>query len=258
MNLILKLITLLVLFLCGLGITISVFRKLIRSPNQLKSVMLIHRHGERVPTLTYNDDPNVLYWVKFGIGSLTDKGEQRMRHLGEFLRERYESLWPEKNELYVRSSAYKEDFLSNPVKIYNVDAQNDFMLSFDFNCPVFDKETERVLKSPDYFEWLKSYTPLLLYLEKNIGARFDRTITTTSRLFDNFLLSKKYNLTFPNWITDTIYEQMREFRDRFFDIHSRSILQKRLRAGAFLKELEDQMKLIESNKNFKKVHIYSS
>ncbi|RWS19415.1 hypothetical protein B4U80_14436 [Leptotrombidium deliense] len=72
MNLILKLITLLVLFLCGLGITLSVFRKIIRSANQLKSVMLIHRHGDRVPTLIYNDDANVSYWVKYGIGSLTD------------------------------------------------------------------------------------------------------------------------------------------------------------------------------------------
>ncbi|RWS21697.1 lysosomal acid phosphatase-like protein 3, partial [Leptotrombidium deliense] len=112
--------------------------------------------------------------------------EQRMRHLGEFLRKRYESLWPEKDELYVRS-AYKEDFLSNPVKIYNADAQDDFMLSFDFYCPVFDKETERVLKLPDYFEWLKRYE-----------------------------------------------------------------------VGAFLNELQVQMHLIESNKPFKNVRIYSS
>ncbi|RWS18320.1 hypothetical protein B4U80_15040 [Leptotrombidium deliense] len=39
--------------------------------NNLKSVILLHRHGDRTATDAF-DDGNVFYWLKYGLGRLTD------------------------------------------------------------------------------------------------------------------------------------------------------------------------------------------
>ncbi|RWS18185.1 lysosomal acid phosphatase-like protein 3 [Leptotrombidium deliense] len=62
----------------------------------------------------------------------------------------------------------------------------------------------------------------------------------------------------PHWVYDTIYERIIEFSDHCYIERSRTLLQRRLRAGSFLKELLEQMKLIESHKKFKSVRIYSA
>ncbi|RWS23571.1 hypothetical protein B4U80_13913, partial [Leptotrombidium deliense] len=38
---------------------------------QLKSVILVHRHGDRSPVSTYTGDPNEGYWYKYGVTTLT-------------------------------------------------------------------------------------------------------------------------------------------------------------------------------------------
>ncbi|RWS19956.1 Lysosomal acid phosphatase-like protein, partial [Leptotrombidium deliense] len=143
-----------------------------RFKKHLKSVILVPRHGDRTPLITWDDDPNALYWMKYGLGGLTKEGEERMRHLGKFLRKRYESLWPTKDKLYIRSNrqkrciesiqylitgAYNEDFIAKPVNIHNVPLEDDIMLSFDSRCPAFDLETARVLNTPETKQWLKHY-----------------------------------------------------------------------------------------------------
>ncbi|RWS24600.1 lysosomal acid phosphatase-like protein 3 [Leptotrombidium deliense] len=236
------------------------------SANKLKS---FHRHGDRTALETYNDDPNTLYWVKHGLGRLTDKGEQRMKHLGEFLRKRYGTFWPTKENLYIRSSrevrcvdsvkhlisgAYNNDFLSDPVKINNIALEDDIMLSPGSSCPAFDQETIRVSRLPENQQWIKTYSLLV----NKFGSQHAITFLSLPRFLDNFELIKEYNLTMPNWINDTIYQQINDYSHRRFTANVRTILQRRLRAGLFLKELYNQMNLIERNEKFNNIRIYSS
>ncbi|RWS23004.1 Testicular acid phosphatase-like protein [Leptotrombidium deliense] len=243
------------------------------SSNELKSVILFFRHGDRTALETYYDDPNIFYWVKYGLGRLTDKGEQRMRHLGQFLRKRYDSIWPAKENLYIRSSredrcvesvkhlitgAYNEDFLSNPVKIYNIPIQDDVMLSTASLCPGFDEEFVRVLTLPENQQWVKAYTPLLKLFMEKYSSQCVQCILSAYRFTDNFVLIKEFNLTKPNWVNDTIIRQINDYSNRLFNEYRRTILQRRLRGGLFLKDLQDQMDLIANSKKFYNVRIYSS
>ncbi|RWS21328.1 Lysosomal acid phosphatase-like protein, partial [Leptotrombidium deliense] len=238
----------------------------------LKSVILVPRHGERTALSTYDNDPNALYWMKYGFGSLTDNGEKRMRHLGEFLRKRYDSIWPEKEKIYVRSNrenrciqsaehlisgAYNEDFLSNPVKIHNVPIEEDIMMSFNAKCPVYDKELDRVFNLPDMKQWINSYANLIKYFEEKCGSDSVDSSLKVGGLFDNFCSIKENNLTTPIWLNDTIYNRTAEFIDRYFVELFRTTLQKRLRVGSFLAEIRNQINLIESNNTFDSVRIYS-
>ncbi|RWS21261.1 testicular acid phosphatase precursor-like protein [Leptotrombidium deliense] len=139
---------------------------------QLRSVILVHRHGDRSPLNTFPGDPNVYRWLNYGLGDLTDQGEQRMKNVGKFLRKRYNEIWPLKQKLFIRSSqsercfksvqqllsgVYNDDFTSNPVPIMNVPPKNDTVLFPPLTCSAFIEETKTVLNLPENVKWLNKY-----------------------------------------------------------------------------------------------------
>ncbi|RWS19594.1 hypothetical protein B4U80_14402, partial [Leptotrombidium deliense] len=151
------------------------------------------------------------------------------------------------------TGVYIEDFLSNPVKIYNIPIHDDVMLSTGSSCPAFDKEFVRVLSLPENQQWVKEYTPLLMLLVDEFKSKCIQCILSADRFTDNFLLIKEYNLTMPKWVNDTICRQINEFSDRLFNAYCRTELQRRL-----VGDLDEQMDLIASSKKFYNIRIYSS
>lgn len=72
----------------------------------LRTLFIIHRHGNRAPTRTfandfYKNDSNYLN----GFGQLTNEGKFKMYDVGQYLRMRYQNFLTDNiHEVYVRSS----------------------------------------------------------------------------------------------------------------------------------------------------------
>ncbi|RWS21567.1 venom acid phosphatase Acph-1-like protein [Leptotrombidium deliense] len=203
---------------------------------------------------------------------LFQQGERRLRHLGEFLRKRYNSIWPPKQRLYVRSSkeerciksvqslingAYNDDFLLSPVPIVTLPVHDDSMLNPKSLCPMYDTETNRIFNLPDNHDWFESYKPLQSYLSGKSGIKIE-TLRNTLLFFDNLYANREHNLTLPNWVNETIYQQLDNLFDRDYELLHQTKLQQRLRGGMLLKEIRKQMNLIQKHKKFDAVRLYAT
>ncbi|RWS22182.1 lysosomal acid phosphatase-like protein 3 [Leptotrombidium deliense] len=239
---------------------------------QLKSVILVHRHGDRTPVSTFSGDPNVQYWLYYGLSSLTDQGEQRMKDVGKYFKERYRKIWPSENDVYLRSSmvercyqsvqclisgAYNDNFLSNPIPIVNVPTTNDSMLYPSFHCLAFNQETVRVLYLPENVQWYENYKPLASYLTEKCGT-CGATLDSVFYLIDNIISSRAHNLPIPVWINETILKQFDDIANHYYAFFCTTELQQRLSAGMFLNEIIKQMNAIQKHRKFQTVKIYST
>ncbi|XP_060806456.1 prostatic acid phosphatase [Amyelois transitella] len=82
--------------------------------SDLMMVFLVHRHGDRTPTLStikYSPDPVTLVNLTkpYGYGQLTEKGKRRSYKLGEFIRKRYDNLLGDQynsSNVYIRSTDF--------------------------------------------------------------------------------------------------------------------------------------------------------
>ncbi|RWS24688.1 Lysosomal acid phosphatase-like protein, partial [Leptotrombidium deliense] len=223
----------------------------------------VHRHGDRNPTSTYANDHNMLHWLQKGLGALTEvtrknskvdffifndiiqKGEKRMRHLGNFLRHRYNPIWRRKNELYVRSSrvdrciksvqnvingAYDDDFVSHPIPIRNVAPTEDYMLNTLSICPAWMAANKRIMALPENVKWYQSYMPLLSYLTEKSGSNVTKMGDATD-FYENLEISTENGLLLPHWVNETMMEQLKEINNNKYLIIFNTTLQQRLRAG---------------------------
>ncbi|KAJ8957112.1 hypothetical protein NQ318_007327 [Aromia moschata] len=63
--------------------------------DELVSVVVLYRHGDRSPISSYPTDPYIdsSYWPE-GYGQLLNKGKERQYQLGEWFRKRYSTFLP--------------------------------------------------------------------------------------------------------------------------------------------------------------------
>ncbi|RWS21675.1 hypothetical protein B4U80_14910 [Leptotrombidium deliense] len=60
------------IFTVAFGVLLVLANLICASENKLRSVILVHRHGDRNPRFSYPNDPNLNKWLTLGLGAVTE------------------------------------------------------------------------------------------------------------------------------------------------------------------------------------------
>ncbi|XP_075227293.1 testicular acid phosphatase homolog isoform X3 [Lycorma delicatula] len=102
------------------------------SETNLEYVVVIHRHGDRTPTRTYENDPykdEQKYWP-IGLGQLTKKGKRQLYYLGKIFRKRYKK--------------FISKYLSKSVRVNSSDYDRTHMSAAVLLAGLFPPETDQI------------------------------------------------------------------------------------------------------------------
>uniref|UniRef100_T1JTK2 acid phosphatase n=2 Tax=Tetranychus urticae TaxID=32264 RepID=T1JTK2_TETUR len=230
----------------------------------LKSVAIVHRHGDRTPLSSFPADKyaNASFWPD-GWGELTTAGKARMFALGQYFKERYGKFWPSNlREVDVRSSDAERCLESAalvlagafppsgrwiwnnklnwlPFPIHTAPRVYDNMLNPSCTCPVSEKEEERVKKSPEYRKHEVEFLDLFDYLAKNTQSNITDLISA-QRVHDTLKIQAENNYLIPSWATPEVMLRLQKISDLTFTLDYSTYLIQRLRAGELLKDLKSR------------------
>ncbi|RWS30137.1 lysosomal acid phosphatase-like protein 3 [Leptotrombidium deliense] len=204
----------------------------------LKSIIIVHRHGDRTPIHLYPNDPyrNESYWPD-GMGQLSIAGKVRMFKLGKYLRRRYfDLLTGNPREVNVKSAesdrclqsahlvaagAYPpegrwiwDSHISwQPFAVNTKPEKYDGMLSVDAECPTAAKEKKEVMKSVEFRKYSEMYKKLFQFLSEKTGDHLTNVFNT------EYLHSTFWNQSqLSPFILATI---LRVYKD--FELHDTSV-----------------------------------
>ncbi|KAJ8975475.1 hypothetical protein NQ317_019803 [Molorchus minor] len=194
--------------------------------SELKSVIVLYRHGDRAPTKLYPKDPYnnaSLYWPE-GLGELTNVGLQHQFELGKWLRKRYSNFLPETfspNNIYVQSTdkdrtlmsaavnlaglypptnteVWNKNIVWRPIPIHTVPEGDDAVLAMKKACPKYDLLYEELLNSTFFRIVDEKNRQLYEYLSEKTGWNIT-TIRQIETIYSTLLIEQQYNLTLPPW-----------------------------------------------------------
>ncbi|XP_053210906.1 prostatic acid phosphatase-like [Panonychus citri] len=234
----------------------------------LKSVAIVHRHGDRTPISTFPTDSyaNASFWLD-GPGELTSAGKARMFALGQYFRERYGDFWPlNVREVEVRSSDVNRCLESSalvlagafppsgrwiwsnklhwqPFPIHTAPRTYDNINNPSAACPVCEKEEERLKKSPEYKQHEVEFHDLFHYLTKYTGMNIT-DLFSAQRIHDTLKIQAENNYTLPSWATTDVMNRLKRISDLTFTLDYSTYLIQRLRGGEFLKDLKSHFTTI--------------
>ena len=227
----------------------------------LKTLGILHRHGDRSPITAYPNDPfgDLAYWPD-GWGQLTIDGKKRLYKLGQFVRRRYSNfLTDNPMEVHARSSGvnrcmqsiamllaatyppkghwkWNENLPWQPFPIMTRPKEGDGMLYPAANCPAMEKERERVHQSEEYQNFMKEHADLFSHVSKNSGVNIT-SIKNAEYIFDDLQIERANGLKLPDWVKDEIYKQLQHVYDMSFYFEFNTPKLQRLRTGLFFKDL---------------------
>ncbi|XP_075227290.1 prostatic acid phosphatase-like isoform X2 [Lycorma delicatula] len=187
-------------------------------------VAIIHRHGDRTPTRTYENDPykdEQKYWP-IGLGQLTKKGKRQLYYLGKIFRKRYKKFISKylSKSVRVNSSDYDRTHMSaavllaglfppetdqiwshqliwQPIAIHSVPITKDKVIALQAPCPKYILELDRVLAELASHETLEDKA-LYNYLTENTGQNIS-TLRDVEILHDTLLIEERNGLPLPTW-----------------------------------------------------------
>ncbi|KAI2800106.1 hypothetical protein BLOT_014013 [Blomia tropicalis] len=250
--------------------------------DELKLVILIHRHGDRTPISTYPRDPyrNDSFWPD-GWGELTIKGKNRMYNLGLYLAKRYKTfLGSNPRETYIRSSGSDRCLESvslilaglyppssrwkwnnnignvwQPFPIQTVPHDYDGMLNPDSFCKKGKELIDEIYRSPIVQQYADKVKSTLHYVEDNTGISSINLITA-EQIFDSLLVEKENGFKLPAWVDNHVYAQLSDISTKTFIFSSLTREIQRLRTGLLLKDIIQNLN--KSNFGGKRLYIYST
>ncbi|CAG2105667.1 unnamed protein product [Medioppia subpectinata] len=225
---------------------------------KLKLLLIVHRHGDRSPCISYPTDPfnnEDQYWPD-GYSHLTIKGKQRMYSLGKYLRKRYDHfLGTSPREAWVRSSARERCLESSamllaglypptgrwvwnrqlghiwqPVPIKTVEFEKDGMLNPDSNCPMAARVMALIDRSPAVQQLYRKYKPLMAFIEQKSGMKIGHYWDGRD-LFDTLYVQRQNQYSLPDWVNQTVWKCLQQFNVKSFVFDSSNAAIRRLRAG---------------------------
>uniref|UniRef100_A0A336M3V2 acid phosphatase n=1 Tax=Culicoides sonorensis TaxID=179676 RepID=A0A336M3V2_CULSO len=236
---------------------------------------ILYRHGDRTPIEPYPNDPhkNVSEWP-VGWGQLTNLGKQQQYELGQWLRNRYNSLVTEKfsnKNIYVRSTdvdraimsaqsnlagffppkgldVWKPDLDWQPIPVHTVPEKHDKVLSAKKYCPAYDYALKKLRDSDEYRKINAHYKYLYEYLTKNSGRQIS-TMEGVQYLYSVLNIEQIYNKTLPEWTKAVFPDKLKPISGRSFATYTYTRPMARLKTGPLLKEILERF----TNKTIKKL-----
>ncbi|CAI4231241.1 unnamed protein product [Auanema sp. JU1783] len=225
----------------------------------------VWRHGDRTPAVSLPFD-NIDGW-KEGLGEMTKIGLIQQYHLGKWMRMRYAEWLPEKyhrDEVYVRSSDYNRTIMSalanmagfypaaddamieptvrwQPIPIHSKPQNIDKELNEVMLCPVADQATRDISKMKEMKDLEEKYKDLLHYLREHMNGTA-LPVEDVWKVYDVLTCQLQHNDTnpWPNWVNQTIYNQVVELYNKQSRYTFSTDVLRRLRGGPLLKEILDR------------------
>jgi hypothetical protein len=242
--------------------------------DEMKIVHAIWRHGDRAPTTLIPTDVNntASTWPQ-GLGELSTTGMRQEFKLGQTLNGRYSGKLVSFNykqpEIYVRSDDYNRTIMSamsnlagfyqnstsqvnasgwpssywQPIPIHMVSLDDDNVIATDMPCPKVDQiTTDVVMQNEDYIKSSDHFQPLFDYLTSVCGKVV--TLDNINDIFDPLnceLIHYDDGHRWPNYINDSIFEQIVEANAVSWDFQYSNPTIARLRGGNMLGDLVNRM-----------------
>lgn len=249
---------------------------------ELESVQVIFRHGDRTPTdrEIYPKFGDTSYYDKLGYGQLTDRGKVREYRLGQFLRHRYDGFLDKiyhYHQVYAISSDFDRAKMSlhlvllglyapvipsedqihlNVIPTYYTPHNVDMLLQ-PTNCPMYSTEIDTVKNSELYKDTMIKHEELFAYLAENTGFNMtSRAVLETTALYQLLTSQDSMNLIPPSWATNDVREEIVEVTKVGYDLLSYTPKLRRLFAGGLIQEFVNNLNL-KSNSNTPKMFLYS-
>lgn len=228
--------------------------------DDLKSVVVLYRHGDRAPIQPYKNDPyaNESNWP-LGFGQLTTIGKKRQYGLGKWLRERYVDFLPalyNKNDIKIQSSnvdrclmsaelnlaglyppqgyqLWNEELKWQPIPIHTVPEKEDAILAQEKPCAKYSQLFQEVIEGEPFNTTLDKYKEQMEYFSKNSGDNIT-TLEELMDLYDTLYIENLYNLTLPEWTESLLNEEMREVCSTAWSTYAYTQDLARLRSGPLI------------------------
>ncbi|GMT11826.1 hypothetical protein PFISCL1PPCAC_3123, partial [Pristionchus fissidentatus] len=208
---------------------------------QLLLVQSVSRHGLRIPTVTYPNDPyDAAFW---GIpwGELTTRGMSQHFEQGKRMKKMYTgdskfvSGKYSRYESYARSSDFprcSQSALSNvagfysgsptfptgivdwpskwtPVPVHTVPKGEDYLMESFSACKRLMRIVNERFQTSRFQDFIASNWELLHIINSNAGDVESYTYNTLATMYEILSVEKEnFNLTLPDWVTDDFYTKL--------------------------------------------------
>jgi lysosomal acid phosphatase len=235
------------------------------NPLKLRTLFVLHRHGDRTPIRTYPRDPynDPKYWPD-GWGELTVPGKKRLYALGKFLRRRYaDFLTDNPLEVKIRSSGASRCLNSvqcllagayKPTGRYVIDPElnwqpfpvmtqpriHDPMLNPQSACPAAERELNQIRNSPAVIAYREKSKQLMEYLTLNTGENVT-DLTTAEYIHDDLIVERAHGYQLPAWANDNVLTELQALSDATFYFDGMTPKIQRFRTGVFFKDLKHHL-----------------
>uniref|UniRef100_V5I8Q3 acid phosphatase n=1 Tax=Anoplophora glabripennis TaxID=217634 RepID=V5I8Q3_ANOGL len=264
MSKLLVLINLLVIFL-------DVFAQPIG--NDLISVVVLHRHGDRAPVKAYKNDPyaDESYWP-LGFGELTNIGKKQQYGLGKWLRERYVDFLPvsyNKNDIKIHSSNVDRCLMSaesnvaglyppegnqvwndqlkwQPIPIHTTPKTEDAILAQSKPCSKYSKLLKELMEEEPFNSTLDKYKEQMDYFSKNSGENIT-TLVDLMDLYNTVYIENLHNLTQPDWTQSLLTEEIEQLSGLAWSAYAYTQDLARLRSGPLIDLILNHFENVKNN-----------
>ncbi|KAJ8956334.1 hypothetical protein NQ318_015072 [Aromia moschata] len=223
--------------------------------DELLSVVVLFRHGDRTPIKSYRyDHYDESYWP-LGYGQLTKIGKRQQYALGRSLRKRYDGLLPEKydpRDILVQSSNFDRCLMSaaanlaglypprdhqvwleglawQPIPIHTAPEEEDAVLAQKRPCPRYDKLYDELMATDEIQDIGWDYLEFFDFLSANSGEKID-SFDQLKDLYDTLYVEDLHNLTLPVW-TRQVFSELAQLSDFAWSTYTFTVELARLRTG---------------------------
>ncbi|EFA05605.1 prostatic acid phosphatase [Tribolium castaneum] len=253
--------------------------------DDLISVVVIYRHGDRTPIQPYPRDPyrNASFWP-VGFGQLTNLGKQQHFRLGQWLRQRYGGfLSPHYSEkdFSIRSTDVDRTLMSaeanlaglyppkadqvwdpalpwQPIPIHTTPELEDNLLSMKKNCPKYNSLLTQLFKTEFFANISRQNRDLYAYLSKNSGANIT-SLETLEYLYNTLYIESLNKFVLPQWTSGVYPEKMAPWAHLSFATQCYNRDLARLKTGPLFNEIIEHFRnATKKIENFRKFLVFSA
>ncbi|XP_044260895.1 prostatic acid phosphatase-like [Tribolium madens] len=251
--------------------------------DDLISVVVIYRHGDRTPIQPYPRDPyrNASYWP-VGFGQLTNLGKQHHFQLGQWLRQRYGGfLSPHYSErdFYIRSTDVDRTLMSaeanlaglyppkadqvwdptlpwQPIPVHTTPELEDNLLAMKKYCPKYNSLLTQLFKTEFFLNISRENRDLYAYLSKNSGAQI-ASLESLEYLYNTLYIESLNKFVLPDWTSGVYPEKMAPWARFSFATQCYTEELARLKTGPLFNEIVEHFRNATKNDGFRKFLVFS-
>ena len=215
-----------------------------------RAIAIISRHSDRSTEYTFPNDPHPPTDLKewpLGQGRLLPKGRQRIAKLAELIRSKYPYLFANimPREVIARASGSQRVIDTGKALTSAITGIPDIPVTVDErllrdpppDCPARNAIKKQIYDREELEKYQKSYEKLFEYVSKFAGKKV-KTIEDAYEIFDTLKVERENNKTLPAWVTEDVYNQLKDVRAAYACVNSASENQMRYQLGLFLSDLQ--------------------